>query len=368
MKKAVTVNLCGSLFTIDEDAYQLLSNYLESVRAYFHTQQGGDEISQDVEARVTELFAEKQSAGTQSITIEQVQEIIARIGSPQEMQSEDGDEAEPVKPTFIPDPPKEGADRRLYRNPADKMLGGVVSGLAAYMKCNVTLLRLIALVLLFMFPGVSVIVYVILWYFLPEANTTAKRLNMEGIAVTVENIGKSVSQGAARMGKDVNDFISSEQTTSHARKAADGIVKVAGAVLKGALAVFAGLLTVIVFTLLLGIVLDIASIVMVSTVGDGAFLAMIPGAEVEVYHGLSLSWGLVCCLALMLLIAIPLFALSHSIFKEVLGGKKLPQWATISSTIIWFFALMLVFCFFMMALSHEGSLEPPYYIMQITHP
>ena len=79
--------------------------------------------------------------------------------------------------------------RRLYRNPDDKMLGGVISGMAAYLGWDVTLLRLLLLVILICGVGTLIPVYIVCWLVIPEARTAAEKLSMRGEAVTVENIG-----------------------------------------------------------------------------------------------------------------------------------------------------------------------------------
>ena len=80
MKKTLTVNLGGTVFHIDEDAYRLLDNYLCNLRLHFRKQEGAEEIVNDIENRISELFAEKLSAGSQVITIADVEEVIARMG------------------------------------------------------------------------------------------------------------------------------------------------------------------------------------------------------------------------------------------------------------------------------------------------
>ena len=77
MKKNIQINLCGRLYQIDEDAYELLSHYTETLRNYFMKQEGGSEIADDIEQRIAELFDELMGNGTQAITIENVQSIIS---------------------------------------------------------------------------------------------------------------------------------------------------------------------------------------------------------------------------------------------------------------------------------------------------
>ena len=88
MKKTLTVNLGGTVFNIDDDAYRLLDNYLSNLKIHFRKEAGADEIVDDIERRISELFAEKLSAGSQVITIADVEEVIARMGKPEDMETE----------------------------------------------------------------------------------------------------------------------------------------------------------------------------------------------------------------------------------------------------------------------------------------
>ena len=96
MKKNITINLLGRLYAIDEDAYELLKRYTDSLRSYFSRREGGEEIADDIEARIAELFDELKASGVQAITIEHVQDIIHRVGSPEEMESPLSSEGEEI--------------------------------------------------------------------------------------------------------------------------------------------------------------------------------------------------------------------------------------------------------------------------------
>ena len=91
MKKNITINLFGQLYAIDEDAYELLKKYEDTLRAYFSKQEGGDEIADDIEHRVAELLSELKEQGYEAICIEQVQDIIGRIGNPEQMGSDENE-------------------------------------------------------------------------------------------------------------------------------------------------------------------------------------------------------------------------------------------------------------------------------------
>ena len=213
MKKTLTVNLGGTVFNIDDDAYRLLDNYLSNLKMHFRKEAGADEIVDDIERRISELFAEKLSAGSQVITIADVEEVIARMGKPEDMEAEGESASADSGSTSAGGGYGAGAwnsntaygttRRRLYRNPDDKMLGGVISGMAAYLGWDVTLLRLLLLVILICGVGTLIPVYIVCWLVIPEARTAAEKLSMRGEAVTVENIGKTVTDGFEKVANGV---------------------------------------------------------------------------------------------------------------------------------------------------------------------
>ena len=155
MKKNITINLCGRLFQIDEDAYELLQNYIESLRASFGKQEGGEEIADDIEARIAELFDELKANGIEAITIDHVKDIITRIGKPEELAGEE-DETQNGEDTnghrydsfrsaadgFRDNVRARTAGKKLYRNPNDKILAGVLSGFATYTSTDPTWWRI----------------------------------------------------------------------------------------------------------------------------------------------------------------------------------------------------------------------------------
>ena len=222
MKKTLTINLGGTVYHIDEDAYHLLDNYLANLRIHFRREEGAEEIVHDMELRISELFADRLNEGKQVITIEDVEEIIARMGKPEELSGEGNGEtsgSEKTKGTTI---------RRLFRDPDNKVLGGVASGLAAYMGWDVTWVRIILLVLGFFVHGV-ILAYIIAWIIIPMAHTAPEKLAMKGAAINVENIGKTVTDGFEK----VNDYVRSDRPRSILQKIGEGIVSVAGILVIG---------------------------------------------------------------------------------------------------------------------------------------
>ena len=147
MKKNITINLCGRLYQIDEDAYELLSQYTETLRNYFLKQEDGKEIADDIEERIAELLDDLKAQGFEAITIEQVQEIIMQIGRVEEITSEEKEQAD--KENAEGSENQEKADnikkpiekKKFYCDSQNKMLAGVLAGCAQYFGGNVNLWR-----------------------------------------------------------------------------------------------------------------------------------------------------------------------------------------------------------------------------------
>lgn len=196
MKRNITVNLCGSLYHIDEDAYNLLSKYLSDVREIFARQPEGKEVADDIEFRVAELMNEKRMEGADVITIEDVQGIIQRIGTPDDMRYTEAEDSEDrtrqTPPPFPNEAPKSDSKKKLYRDVSNKMLGGVLAGLGQYFGIDPLWLRLATVVLTFVLQGLTIPAYIILWILVPAATTPAERLEMKGEAVNMENLSDQI--------------------------------------------------------------------------------------------------------------------------------------------------------------------------------
>lgn len=199
MKKTFTINISGSVFHIEEDAYEKLQNYLQMLSNHFRTSAEGREILQDIEARIAELFSQKIKDGKEVIIDPWVDEVIERMGKPEDFMDATTDEDETdAQPTVSAEPRK--VKRRLYRDPDHRVIGGVCSGMGAYFNIDPVILRIIFVVLFFTY-GSSVLIYLILWIAVPKARTTAQRLEMRGEEATVSNIEKSIKEEV----KDVKD-------------------------------------------------------------------------------------------------------------------------------------------------------------------
>ena len=133
MKKTLTVNLGGTVFHIDEDAYQLLNKYLANLRIHFRKEEGSEEIMNDFEMRISELFNERVRLGHEVITIEHVEEVIKRMGKPEELfeGEEEKEYKEEARTQAFQEEEIPRGPKKLMRDPDNRVLGGVEVGIAA---------------------------------------------------------------------------------------------------------------------------------------------------------------------------------------------------------------------------------------------
>ena len=178
MKKVINANIGGFCFVVEEDAYGRLDRYLNSFKATISNKQDVAEIMEDIEARIAEIFHENLKSSIQVVDMKLVEKVISQLGYP-----EGNAQAEEPSPS---ERFSRGA-RRLFRDPDNTALGGVCSGLAAYLDVDITLIRVIFLIGLFL-GGLAFWVYIIMWIVVPKANTIAEKLQMRGEAVNAENI------------------------------------------------------------------------------------------------------------------------------------------------------------------------------------
>lgn len=343
MKRTLTVNLGGTVFNIDDDAYRLLDNYLSNLKMHFRKEVGADEIVDDIERRISELFAEKLSAGSQVITITGVEEVIARMGKPEDMEvGEEPDgrasgnaNAGGVYGSRDGNNTAYGSSshRRIYRNPDDKMLAGVVSGLAVYLGWDVTLLRLLLFVILICGYGMLIPVYIVCWLIIPEARTAAEKLSMRGEAVTVENIGKTVTGGFEKVVHGVNDYVKSDKPRTVLERVGDRLAIVVGWFLKICLVIFAVICSPLLFVFGIVFVTLLFAAVTVAVGGGAALLSLFPMVDV-VLPASPLS-AIVMYIAGILLAGIPLMSLVWAIFSPVFKWRPMNSGLKWTLVILW---------------------------------
>jgi phage shock protein PspC (stress-responsive transcriptional regulator) len=342
MKKTLTVNLGGSVFHIDEDAYRLLEKYLSNLRIHFDREDGGDETLSDIEARISEIFNEKIRAGYNVISISDVENIISRMGEVEDLFENDvrGNREKTRETPPSSNSHERGHDqRRFFRNPDDKMLGGVCGGLAAFMGWDPTAVRLLTFILMW-FGGVVVFIYLILWLIVPMAQTAAERLQMRGESVTVENIGRTVTDSFENITSQFKEYAHSDRPRTALQKIADGFVSILGALMKVCAAIACIIFVPLLLAMLLGLIGAIIGLIFGGIGGLISLLAwMAPDVNWIVLNAISPAEMWICGAAVIILFAIPLLSLVYELLRLVFKYKPVStelKWVLI---ILWFLSL-----------------------------
>lgn len=400
MNKIININLAGRLIPIDELAYEQLKAYIEWLRNFFGREPGGDEIVHDMEDRIGELFQDKLKKGAACILQPDVQQMITIMGSPEQILSEAGEDANTQAPPkteqqksytgsdekrfsrsgkdqvvggvcagianyFNIDPvlvriafvlitlawgsglliyiilwavlPVANEEvsklrRRLYRNPEQKVVGGVASGLAAYFNIDPIIPRLIFLAPLlgsvffsvvnsdiFFFPAfiggipTLVLLYFILWASLPEANTVAEKLEMRGEKVDVQNLSQAMKDIGEKMSKSIP-----EKTTS-------GIAKAFSIMAKVFVFVVLGFVVLVLGSVLIGVLAAMFGLA-ASSVFVLPLTGLVTDSETQ-------KWVLWACVVATLVI--PFVSIVRLLIRVITGKKgKGARWLNITTSII----------------------------------
>jgi len=262
MKKTVKINISGIMFHLDEDAYEMLQNYLAAINQRFASTSEGKEIISDIEYRIAEILQSKLSESKQVITLEDINEIIAIMGKPEDFDTTVDSEPftsgkqEQRNQTYT-------ASRKLYRDPDNRILGGVIAGIGAYTKIDPVVLRiiLVALIIISWFtgPGItgfSIVVYLVLWIVIPEASSTEQKLHMRGEKFNLSDIEKNVRKEYETVKHNLKN-IKNTKEYERSQKTVNGLAEAIGAffrfIFKFIVAVFGLALIVMGVGFLLGI-------------------------------------------------------------------------------------------------------------------
>lgn len=260
MNKTTSINLGGFFFHIDEDAYQKLTRYFDAVKRSLSIE-GRDEIINDIESRIAELFQERIKTETQVIRIKEIDEVIAIMGQPEDymIDNEETNYSSGTKSNF-----SNTKTRRLYRDRDNAIFGGVASGFSHYFNIDPLWIRILFIISPFISFGTSLVIYLILWILIPEALTTSQKLEMKGEPINISNIEKKVKEGIDDIAGKLNN-LDHEKIANTARNGASQIGSRLSTVFLGIFKIMAKIIGVFIIFFssmaLLGII--IASIIMI---------------------------------------------------------------------------------------------------------
>jgi phage shock protein PspC (stress-responsive transcriptional regulator) len=254
MKKNIHIQLSKYGFFIEEDAYHILLAWFDKIKSNLEGEPYREEIIQDLELRLADLWFDKHK-NQSTVTLADVQQAIEIIGDPETIKDNTGsNRVQDEKITASVKPKK-----RLYRDPDDFVLGGVCSGIAAYFNVDPVIVRIIAILLVFL-AGTSFWVYIILWIIIPEAKTTAQKLEMKGEPWNWDNLKDELSKKARHIQNESNGFFKRIRKSPQTKNILYSIINFCGIII-GVISLFIG---ITLFIALLGIIISSLSIVRVS--------------------------------------------------------------------------------------------------------
>ena len=313
MNKTVNINLAGIFFHVDEDAYKVLRNYLDTIKMSFKNTEGSLEIIADIEARIAELFSELLQSKAEVISLKEVEDVIAIMGQPEDYLDEEALNEE--QPSFDSQS-NTNINKKLYRDISDRYISGVCSGIGHYIGLDSLWVRLIFILLLFVSAGTIVPIYIILWVLVTEAITTADKLRMTGQPINVSNIEKKIKDGFSSVSDGVKqvDFKKhGNQIKSSSKTVVDGLIKAlsVGLTLFGK---FIGLILIIVsISMFIGLISFVLSINIID------FVNLPLSNEIQLTTNIP-AWLLSILVAVSF--GIPIFLLFYLGLKVIMSNLK----------------------------------------------
>ena len=334
MNKTVNLNLAGTFFHIDEDAFGKLSRYLDAIRRSFSDLNGQDEIIKDIEARISELFSEKINDISQVITIRKLDEVIAVMGQPEDYMID-----EEIFDDPSPDEKSKAFNKQLFRDADDKFIAGVSSGLGHYFDVDTIWIRLAWIAMVLLGFGAPVLVYIVLWVLIPEALTTSEKLKMNRKPVNISNIEKKIKEELKNASGKIKE-VDYDKYKDNAQKGASIFFSTIGKIFTGIFNVFGKLFGTLLIILSLSTIISL----IVGLFTTGTFGFVLGDNEVFDYASIVLVasfpfWLIV--LLVFLIVGIPAFALFILGLKLIITNlKSIGMTAKIILFVLWIFSII----------------------------
>lgn len=327
MKKTLTVNLNNIVFHIDDDAYDMLQTYLHEIADHFTDEAERREIMTDIEARIAELFSEKLQKNKNVINLEDVQEVIEIMGKPSQYT---GEEDEEPKQTKSEKKQPSNRARRFYRDPENAILGGVSGGLSAYLNLDVTLIRILLVILVFVGVGFVIPVYIVIWFVAPEAITAAQRLEMQGEDVNVESIKTELNNARSYVQSD-----KFKQSAGHVGSRVGEVMQTIMRLVFGLLGALLGVVGVV----LVGALLVLLVILIFEP-------SLMNTAAPEIFA----NWTVITpekmvllVISLILVVGCPIFLLVYWAIQLVTGKRSVSRTASLVVVVLWLAGLFMFY-------------------------
>jgi phage shock protein PspC (stress-responsive transcriptional regulator) len=318
MKKTVSVNIKGMNFLIEEDAYDLLQDYMNRLNHGLRNEKDSKEIIEDIEMRIAELCTSRLNEKKQVIEIEDIQLILDTLGDPSQYIDEEEGEFKSSAQTFDQKSSDKGKERRLFRDVENATIAGVCSGISNYFGIDVTIIRIIFLVVFF-FGGFGFPLYIILWIVVPKAKSTIEKLQMRGKPITVDSVKEEVENAAKRFESETKNMANKFREDGHWSQRFNSIGRIIASLI-GVFLIIKGL-----FFLVLFMIFGVIGVRVIPVQSEFGYLSLPELAHMTMETQSDYIWGYV---------GIILTALSIVFFLILLGIKMIfsirNQWSRMS--------------------------------------
>jgi phage shock protein PspC (stress-responsive transcriptional regulator) len=305
MKKTVSVNIKGMNFLIEEDAFELLQDYMNRLSHGLRNEKDSKEIIEDIELRIAELCTSRLSNKKQVIEIEDIQFILDTLGDPSQYLDNDESSSQSFNESDEQKTYQHERERHLFRDLENASIAGVCAGIANYFKIDVVIIRAIFLIM-FIFGGFGFPLYVILWIVVPKAKSTIEKLRMRGKPITVDSVKEEVENAAKRFETQTKSFANRIRREDHLSHRFSSLGKVIGAVV-GVFLIIQGL-----FFLVMFMIFGVVGVRVIPVQSDSGYLSLHELAKMTIETQSDYNWGYA---------GVIVTALSISFFLLLLGIK-----------------------------------------------
>ena len=325
MNKTIIININGIIFHIEEDAYEVLQAYMVNVKKHFGYSADSQEIVGDIENRIAEMFSERLNEHKAVILMDDVKEVCAQMGRVEDFDMDDEPSDEFTQEYSYRD------ERSLFRDPDDKILGGVCSGLGHYFGIEPKWVRLIFL-LVFLFAGAGLLIYIVLWIVIPKAKTRSDRMKMRGEPANLQNFKRSFQE---EMGDVKRNFSAAGE---RARTSLDDSNSSLNSFINLIGKIIVGFIKIIGAFIIFGLSIALIGLIFTLFLGSGFWDVRVLGSDFPLY-AVDAEFRNTLMIAVFFVIAIPILLLIFLAIRLLFNRKIMGRYFGFSLLIIWLVAV-----------------------------
>ena len=284
MKKTVSVNIKGMNFLIEEDAYELLQDYMNRLSHGLRNEKDSKDIIEDIEMRIAELCTSRLNDKKQVIEIEDIQLILDTLGDPSQYLDDEDSTTQEFKESANQKTYQQDRERHLFRDLENASIAGVCAGIANYFNIDVIIIRAIFLIMFF-FGGFGFPLYIILWIVVPKAKSTIEKLRMRGKPITVDSVKEEVEAATKRFETETKSFANRIRREDHLSHRFSSLGRIIGAVV-GVFLIMKGL-----FFLVMFMIFGVFGVRVIPVQSDNGYLSLPELAQMTIETQSDYNWA-----------------------------------------------------------------------------